>query len=352
MSQMTSFVLMLSISGLLHYCLASSASDALETDCNVRQPSSAAYSSVNTVSISLTFPLRTDTLTWEECTAYTTAPKSFLCSPAHSCNGTDKDDFLPPPMSMTFIELACSWHNRTFMAAVTNQVKTISPNRAVIMELDEKNDTTDPVDSNVIEPVRQQLISLTVHHCVTQTVTSKIYKIGNFPYLVRLVMQGCWGLIIRKKDLENMQQLRMVQFIAATIESMEPYTFTNLRNLRSLRLEDQLRYLLKQKGNPIDQLYLDRSKLIADEDVERITSLHCNCSLAWFRNFLRAKPFLTAEKRKGEDYIVGNFISDTVFVDGIYGSVLNVDCAKKVSIHNVDAGPQFSYNTSCYNIKC
>ncbi|XP_055344330.1 uncharacterized protein LOC129592344 [Paramacrobiotus metropolitanus] len=347
------YIFLLSISGALQNRLTSAASAKQESDCSAQQSADISHSSATTASHAPVFPFRTDTLTLDECQAYGAIPTSYLCNPAFSargCNRTDDDDSLLQPMSRTFIELSCSWHNRTFLAAMTNHLKTVSPNRAVIIELDEKNDTTDPVHSDVIEPVRQQLIALTIHHCVTHTVTSKINAVGSFPYLVRLVMKSCWGLIIKKKDLENMQQLRMVQFIAATIAEMEPYTFTNLKNLQSLRLEEELRYLLKQRADNNSKSI--RGNLIADSDVNRIARLHCNCSLAWFRNFLQAKPHLIAEKREGEVYVVGNFISDRVFAVGMFRSVLNVDCAKNVSIHNINAGPKFSYNTGCFDIQC
>ncbi|XP_055354268.1 uncharacterized protein LOC129599928 isoform X1 [Paramacrobiotus metropolitanus] len=324
-----------------------SAGYELETECN---PPAAS----NAPTPAATFSFRVDRLTTDECNAYVALIKpEGACNPPiiPQCNTTTNDEFLFQPTSKTYLDVGCSANDRAAMVQLTKNIPTLAANRATKIELQERNDTTDPVHTDVIEPIRNQLIHLSIRNCVTNSATAKVYDLGNLPFVLRFDMQSCWGLVVKKRDFERMPQVRMMRFLGSTIESMEPYTFTNLGYLRSLVIEEHIAYFMEQKTDGLKH-NLPAGNFIADADVERVRKLHCDCSFAWLRNFLKKNPSLIAEKVKGQAYILGNFLSAAVWIRDSYQSVLSVDCGKNFTQDNVRAGTQFSYNTACYKVRC
>ncbi|XP_055353493.1 uncharacterized protein LOC129599308 [Paramacrobiotus metropolitanus] len=322
----------------------------METDCNTRPgsfPKAAVFSQP-------TFPFRTDKLTWDECMAYSNVTDGSRCNPAglqQFCNRTVPDEFSLYPMSRTFLAVECGQSTRPLLASVTKKVSTVSPNRAITINLNERNDTLlDPVHPDVVEPVRQQLIELNIGYCATRTIMSKVYALGQLPYVVRLSIALCKNMIVKKKDFQNVQQLRVFYLFQSTIGAMEPYTFTDLVHLQNLALESGLYLRMKNRdedgGSPFFRM--------TDEESQDIRRLHCDCLFAWFRNFLQEKPYLLASRTRGEIFSIGNYMSDYVFANNADGtqSMFYVDCAKNLSINNINAGPLFSYNTQCIKKKC
>ncbi|XP_055347440.1 uncharacterized protein LOC129594694 [Paramacrobiotus metropolitanus] len=325
----------------------------LETDCN-----SGANIPQTITPEPVEYPFRTDLLTRDECMAYANLSQNGeICSPVigvRECEGPSDDEYLLKVLSRTYINVRCSWGNRTLLTTVTTNIHLISPTRAAIIDLKERNDSADPVHPEVINPIRNQLIELCVSDVRTTGVSAKIYDLGVMPYLLLLQIQSGSRLEIQKKHFSRMSQIRSITFSHCTIEMLEPYTFADLPLLHSLSLEDGAGYVLfRQHAYSTKRQF---PNLLSEDDLDMIQKLHCDCSYAWYRNFLKQKPHLISGKRKGEIAIVGNYM--TPFVDvGVLttAAVLKVDCAQNLTYSNVGrnlGGSQYSYNSSCYNLQC
>ncbi|XP_055349021.1 uncharacterized protein LOC129595912 isoform X2 [Paramacrobiotus metropolitanus] len=332
--------------------------DQLETDCN--QPSTTndkiAASTPPTES-----PYRTDNITQDECRSYAAMQRdtgnmwrSKTCSPdmPNDCKG---------PFGENSLLLTCrgSRLDQPEMIEVATNISRISPRRPVAIHFERvesmSGPTPDVLKSDVIEPFRNQVIEIKMRGCTgyTDRITGNVYEVGMLPNLYRFGIFHCMGLKLQKKDFSRMPQVKMIYIELSTIEDMEPYTFTDLKHLQLLVLEAAAYTGISQVetyqriGRP------DRAPL-QPRDVERIRKLHCDCKYAWFRNFLRKNPSLTASKEPGEVYAVGAYKSPWIFIqNALIPDVLSVDCARPLAIDNIrrSNGSQYSYNTPCYNLK-
>ncbi|XP_055347424.1 uncharacterized protein LOC129594678 [Paramacrobiotus metropolitanus] len=329
----------------------------LETDCNtvpnVTQP---------TALEPITFSFRNDLLTRGECLMYANLSQNGkICSPifgVHECEGSSDDQYLLKPLSRTYIDVRCSWENRTLLTNITKNIHLISPTRAVIIKLKERNDSLDPVHLEVINPIRNQLIQLHVSEVRTTLICAKIYDIGVLPNLIFLGIQSGLGLEIQKKHFSRMPQIRSIIFAHCTIAALEPYTFTDLPHLQSLSLEDGAASdlsLLDDHPDPATKRRL-YPYMFSEDGLESIRKLHCDCSYAWYRNFLKQKPSLIFGRGQGEIAMVGNYMTPFInMMDAFSAAVLKIDCAQNITYHNVQRnlrGSHYSYNTSCYDLQC
>ncbi|XP_055353491.1 uncharacterized protein LOC129599303 [Paramacrobiotus metropolitanus] len=316
----------------------------METDCNNRSMARTPPTENNFSQP--VFPFRSDTLTLEECMAYYTSPDSYECNPRGLpyCNKT-----VAYPMSRTFLEVNCPRNMRASLAGIMKLASMVIPNRAITARLNERPDLTDPLHPDVLNPVRNQLIELTIDRCATPSVTFKFPPLGRLPYVVRLSVGHCKGMIIGRNDFRNVTQLRVFHLYESTIDVIEPYTFTDLVQLQNLALEaglySMMQFREKSLGPPEFQL--------SDEDIQRVQRLHCDCAFAWFRNFLQEKPYLIADRDRGEMFAIGSYLSDHITVHGNeINSMFRVDCARNLSTNNVNASELFSYNTHCFGTNC
>ncbi|XP_055347422.1 uncharacterized protein LOC129594676 [Paramacrobiotus metropolitanus] len=336
-------------------CLMHDGHTDLETDCNTF-PNIAQTTAVEPIA----FPFRTDLLTREECLLYAELSQNgAICSPVfdvEECEKTSNDEFLLTPPSRSYIDVRCSWENRTILSNITKNIHLISPTRAAIIMLKERSDSFDPVHAEVIGPIRKQLVELRVPEIRTTIISAKIYDIGMLPNLILLGIGSGLRLEIQKKHFSRMPQIRSITFSGCTIAALEPYTFTDLPHLQSLSLEDGVGYNLYQIEKYDAAMRRVHSGMLSDEDLEMFRKLHCDCSYAWYRNFLKQKPDLISDKRKGEVAIVGNYMTPSVdMIFAFLAAVLRVDCAQNLTYTNVErtmGGSQYSYNTSCYNLQC
>ncbi|XP_055342633.1 uncharacterized protein LOC129591124 [Paramacrobiotus metropolitanus] len=140
----------------------------------------------------------------------------------------------------------------------------------------------------------------------------------------------------------------MITMTASTIAALEAYTFTDLPQLESLMLEYGLRQELKQlqDGDSSEEIM---PAILTQADFVVVRRLHCDCSFAWFRNFLKRKPHLTSAKRRGAVATIGSYKTSVILNYADMPSVLSVDCSRDLTFDNIQAGTQFSYNTSCNN---
>ncbi|XP_055347408.1 uncharacterized protein LOC129594667 [Paramacrobiotus metropolitanus] len=334
---------------LLPGCFTHDERPDLEIDCNPAPATTTAAPAEPTA-----FPFRTDLLTREECLAYAQLhTHRNMCSPVLSpqqCEPSKYDQYTITPPSRTYIDASCSWANRTALTEVMRSINIISPNRAAIVTFAEQNDTTCPIHSDVINPIRNQIIELYVLGCRTTRTTAKIYEAGIFPNLILYKLQSGLRLEIQKKHFTRMPQIRSIRLVYCTIAALEPYTFTDLPHLQSLELEGNVGYHLYRVHETPDRRIWD-PEIFSDEDFEMIRKLHCDCSYAWYRNFLREKPYLTFGKVKGEIGVIGNYA--TPFVDASFLSgALSVNCTQKLTYNNSNVGSEYSYNVPCFNLRC
>ncbi|XP_055348014.1 uncharacterized protein LOC129595127 [Paramacrobiotus metropolitanus] len=318
-----------------------------ETDCNAPDASTAEI--IKTAPPINSF--RTDTLAADECRTYA----KMLC-------GDGKHDYCimsyPPgsdmsPLTKTYFEMSC-WEGgtRTAIAVYARNVSLTSPNRAITLELAERNDTEDPVHHDAVDPIRQQIIQMQIRHCATATITAKIFGAGEVPNLVSLRVWQGRDLVVKRRDFSRMPNVRMIIFGLTTIQELEPYTFTDIAHLESLTLEMKIGYILYIMSKPEHDQFWEPGSL-QGKDLDKVKKIHCDCSFAWFRNFLKRKPHLIQEKREGEVAVIGNYLSESTNT-GIWKGSLSVDCSMAFNYNNTyyTKNRSYSYNTSCYNLVC
>ncbi|XP_055339326.1 uncharacterized protein LOC129588930 [Paramacrobiotus metropolitanus] len=356
--------------------------DDLESEC-----SEPAVIQTKRVPPTAAFPFRTDGLTRAEfCLRF--VPETS-CIPTmfgtvyefDNChNATDSEIRAHPwgsSIEKTYIDFDCIWKTRKHMTVITKALGGMSPTRALTIALyDHADDQRLAIHKDVIEPVRNQVIQLSTFYCTSPNITAKVYAMGPLPNLLHFQLGlDCQGLIIRKADFSGMPQVRVIQFISATtIAEMEPYTFTDLNNLQILTLEAQIVDVLYTSAVKDHGHALARGSL-PDYFFERARRLHCDCSFAWFRNFLKKKPYLTAARNAGNLLTVGSFklpesnirapgssanvtaltrrdLENVDLFQHQWPPVLSVNCALDFNWRNTQAGNKFSYNTACYNLDC
>ncbi|XP_055354267.1 uncharacterized protein LOC129599927 isoform X2 [Paramacrobiotus metropolitanus] len=345
--------------------------DDLETECAVPPPPPSTFSHSD-------FPFRTDTLTREEfCVRFmkdTDCNQEWEAPDFPNCLNASEAEFQRHPYASmakwTFVEFGCAEETRDRMKTRAETFRRISPRRAISIAFyadSEDREEFDPINFDVVDPVRNQVIQVAVMRCATVHTTEKTYKLGDLPQaLLYFLGLHCHNLVIKKAHFSRMPGLRQIQLMSATIGELEPYTFTDLPDLRSLILEDKIGNSLVARVQYAG--YFDTS-LLPDTAVENVRRLHCDCSFAWFRNFLKKKPYLIAAKKKGV-VTMGTYIkpSKDVLSPGAFRNistmtareattmdwnpVLSVDCAHEFNWRNTQAGDQFAYNTSCYNLNC
>ncbi|XP_055348733.1 uncharacterized protein LOC129595677 isoform X2 [Paramacrobiotus metropolitanus] len=200
-----------------------------------------------------TYLFRSDLLTTEECLAYAapTIDKGIcpIIMKEEDCYISDKNP-RQHQMLGTYLEIACVWENHTLAAKTTKRIRQISPHRAVMLSLFERDDTEDPITVDVLDPLRNQLVHLALFTCYSKNVTAKLYELGEFPNLFSFETVDCFNLTVRKNDFSRLPQLRAITLYFTTIASLEPGTFTDLPHLRILILEKDFMLALQEKGNP------------------------------------------------------------------------------------------------------
>ncbi|XP_055348723.1 uncharacterized protein LOC129595669 [Paramacrobiotus metropolitanus] len=335
----------------------------LEADCSVRNQS------VTSIPFSLqTVPsFRNDTLTMDECIAYhARQADALMCAIVWELEmcaliGDVRRQYTP--MLNTYIQPGCKFQERMAVETTTRAISLISPDRAVALALWDWNGPDDPVTSEVVEPVRQQIIALDVHQCYTyngtSNVTSKIHSLGLLPNLHSLEIVLCFNMTVKRDHFSRMPRVRMITFTMSTMVALEAGTFTDLPFLWSLVLEkdfvSQLQHPFpkpKEGASDNDVAFYRWKK--SEEDCERdyLQRLHCDCSFAWLRNLFRKKPYLIFEKNAGEVFAIGNYLSPVVSRQKDSADVLSVDCSQNLTVDNYFMGHEFSYNTVCSNRAC
>ncbi|XP_055344492.1 uncharacterized protein LOC129592472 [Paramacrobiotus metropolitanus] len=345
------------------FAFSSSLEVEWETDCHFApRPLDVQNRSLSTVD----FPFRADNITLEECLQYAamTGPRPHntpiwdKCSPlivdsAEECTST------PEMYQKTYLNVGkCYWKDRDTLREIHRNVSMISPTRAVVVSLSPGQYMGSNVHFDVVDPVRQQIVGLTIEAPCDHNpnVTAMVYEMGNLPHILRFDINKCAFVNIRQRDFSRMPQLRMIYFYKTAVGDMEPYTFTDIPHLQVLALEtgllDELDFI---RVNETDPQHYARFHVSYEEKEERIRQLHCSCSYAWFRNFLKEKPFLTASKREeGEVFRLGDFASPSVPPEFApdYREMLSVDCSKPLTYENAHNGTEFSVNTTCCNLTC
>ncbi|XP_055351828.1 uncharacterized protein LOC129598072 [Paramacrobiotus metropolitanus] len=296
------------------------------------------------------YPFRRDLFTAEECNLYFTLGSNgsmcLLIPGSRLCAITEKSPrrFV---MMNTYVEVPCLHPTRSQLVKTTQRVSQISPQRAVVLHLDEEPDKEDLVTVDVIEPIRNQTVHIGIIGCYSPNTTARVYEVGTIPNLHSFALYNCHNQAVRKSDFGRMPQIRQIVLTLCTINMLEPGTFTDLPHLRSLVLERQLILALFSAKNPsganssVNANYLDY-----------LYNLHCDCSFAWLRRFLNQMPDLIEAKDAGEVFIVGNYVSTAVKRNGNDTEVFSVDCSKKITLENIWAGNEFSYNASCSDVIC
>ncbi|XP_055335043.1 uncharacterized protein LOC129586070 [Paramacrobiotus metropolitanus] len=215
----------------------------LEAECS---PPTASALSPDSLLSSDNFTFRTDLLTQEECHAYvalknsTTSlyyPKKKIHSQYIDINIYCPDDGRPGPIpdAPTFIRAWCSYYNRSDTARLTRHIRRISPGRAVLLLFNEGADADDSLHPDVIGPVRDQLLELSITPCVTPHVTAKIHAVGPLPHLVTLELELGRNLVIKKQHFTGMPQVRQITCYNCTIARLHDCTNARLLHWKRTR---------------------------------------------------------------------------------------------------------------------
>ncbi|XP_055355131.1 uncharacterized protein LOC129600574 [Paramacrobiotus metropolitanus] len=286
-------------------------------------------------------------LTVKECILYfNLAANGSMCQLIPGSNLCTVNDKTPRGRVMlnTYVEIACIYKPRALVIKTTKRVSQISPQRAVVLDLLEIPGKEDLITVAVVEPIRNQTVGLTVTGCYAPNTTSRIHNLGTIPALHSIGLHGCRDLAIQKSDFDRVPQLRQVVFDLSTTDTLEPGTFTDLPHLRNLVLEKKLILALISAKNPNRT-----SNFSNDRYIDYVYTLHCDCSFAWLRRFFKQNRYLIEGKEPGEVFRIGSYFSEAVRKTGNGTDVFSVDCSKKVTLENIWAGNEFSYNTSCSN---
>ncbi|XP_055350872.1 uncharacterized protein LOC129597300 isoform X2 [Paramacrobiotus metropolitanus] len=243
----------------------------------------------------------------------------------------------------TYVEIPCLHEPRSLVAKTTQKVSEISPQRAVALYLTEVPDKEDLLTVDVVGPIRNQTVHIGMSGCYSPNTTARVYELGTIPNLHSFSFYLCDDLAIRKFDFSGMPQLRQMVFTLSTIATLEPGTFADLPNLRSLILERKWIKELFSAKNPSSTN--DYSASV--NDLDYLYNLHCDCSFAWLRRFLKKKPYLIDAKDPGEVFKIGNYFSEAITRTGNGTDVFSVDCSRNVTLENISTGSEFSYNASC-----
>ncbi|XP_055354399.1 uncharacterized protein LOC129600036 isoform X3 [Paramacrobiotus metropolitanus] len=300
------------------------------------------------------FPFRTDFLTEEECLVYGNhLQRNNPFWATRRCHDSSFN-----PRFFTYIPVKLSGSSDA--VAATQKIRATSPTRAVTVTIDigligADHSAEEALHTDVFEPIRQQVVQLFRKACNTPDAIHKIYNVGLLPSLIRLELKFCYNMTIKKRDFAHMPQLRIFEAIDSSIAEIEAHTFTDLVNLRSLMLERDISYHLSaytDKTGPMSFYTIHN-----DADVERVRRLHCDCSYAWLRNFLKRKPYLLKGRSEGEVAIIGNFLTSGFGVAGEFRHYLNVDCSRPLTFANLPKVPvgtdaPFAYNTQCFDLSC
>ncbi|XP_055348027.1 uncharacterized protein LOC129595136 [Paramacrobiotus metropolitanus] len=224
---------------LIHQC-SGFAEQAIkfETDCNAPTVSTAEVQTAPPIN-----SFRTDTLTADECRIY--AEMSCGDGKHDYCLMHYAPDSGLNPLRNTYFEMNC-WEGgtRNAIAQYARNVSVTSPNRAIKLEVAERNDPEDPVHHDAIDPIRTQIIDLKVQRCATAHITAKIFDAGDMPNLVTLQLSQGRDLVVTRRDFSRLPNVRMIIFGDTTFHELEPYTFTDIAHLESLMLEDMIAYTL------------------------------------------------------------------------------------------------------------
>ncbi|XP_055347980.1 uncharacterized protein LOC129595090 [Paramacrobiotus metropolitanus] len=317
----------------------------LETECG--NPSAAILQISGPPLTSDLYPFRTDVLSKEECNSYA----KIACGDGKYDYCRTDLDWETSKIFKSYYTIGCgAGGDRPSITTYTKNVSQISPNRAVVVELQERNDAMDPIDSDTFEAIRNQVIDLRIRKSVTPQITFKIRNIGNLPNLVNLDIAQGLGLVVKKDDFSNMPTVRMISFSGSTIADLDPYTFTDLPDLLNLALERHVVIgLAALEGQQLSTIQVPK---LTKTDLEHIKKLHCDCSSSWLRNHLKRKPYLTDAKKKGEVATVGNYFLPAENWSA-WPDNLRVDCSKEIGSKNVAVyDTEFSYQTSCYDLIC
>ncbi|XP_055348008.1 uncharacterized protein LOC129595119 [Paramacrobiotus metropolitanus] len=220
-----------------------------ETECNAPSVSNAEVKTAPPIN-----SFRTDTLTADECRTYAEMPcgdgKHDYCL-MHYAPGSNKD-----PLTKTYVEMSC-WDGgtRTAIAQYATNVSITSPNRAITLQLAERNDTEDPVHHDVIDPIRKQIIELQIRRCATVTTTAKIFGVGELANLVSFLLWNGRDLVVKRQNFSRLPNVRIITFALTTIQELEPYTFTDIAHLQSLTLEGMIINILEESSKPEHRQY-------------------------------------------------------------------------------------------------
>ncbi|XP_055344714.1 uncharacterized protein LOC129592653 [Paramacrobiotus metropolitanus] len=272
----------------------------------------------------------------------------------------------------SYVDLQChTTARRDAVAYIAKNISVISPLRALTVQLADREyepyDPSDltPVHQDVFEPIRNQVIQIDIIRCYAPNITALVFEVGILPNLVALSFQEGRNLVIHKGDFFRMPNIRMIYFTASSIQEVEPYTFTDLANLQSLTLERDVDLFIEGYNHCAP---LMSWKCMNEQDMANIKKLHCDCSYAWYRNFLKKKPYLTKKRESGEVLTFGDYKTPSKFwfplKEGVH--VLNVDCAGNLThvdpeifqawtsdnYYTGNENTPYSYNVSCYDLPC
>ncbi|XP_055344752.1 uncharacterized protein LOC129592684 [Paramacrobiotus metropolitanus] len=232
------------------------------------------------------------------------------------------------------------YHNATDQEVLdtATSISRANPNRAVRVFYSEVFDSF-KLSPETVDPIKKQVIELYLMNCKDQSTT---YRIGALPLsnLLYLQISSCKdGLVVKKSDFAPFTHLRSLDFFLTSIASIEPDTFKNLPELRSLALENRLGANALRGSNASD----------SDLNVAAVRKIHCDCDYAWLRNWLDAHPYLLSDRDEGELYVIGNRLSNRVFRSTAFYAV---DCASPTLFIEQGefkdrTGLRFSVNAHC-----
>ncbi|XP_055338416.1 uncharacterized protein LOC129588273 [Paramacrobiotus metropolitanus] len=148
------------------------------------------------------------------------------------------------PGTVSTLECYSNVTARDFLDSASS-IAISNPSRAV--RLFAPGDDSLKLTQQLVDPIRTQLIELYFWTCRGSSASSTVGAL-RLPNLLYLQFHGCNKLVIKRDDFRHFKNLRNLDFYLTSIESIEPETFKDLPQLRSLQLENMYESLLLGLG--------------------------------------------------------------------------------------------------------
>ncbi|XP_055335035.1 uncharacterized protein LOC129586064 [Paramacrobiotus metropolitanus] len=228
------------------------------------------------------------------------------------------------------IELTCGGGTTSDDWQTAAMTVAYSPLRAVWLNLEDTLQRHDM--SGAFWHIRRLILGTQLYLCKNAHCTSVLRGLG-FVNLMILRVSYSSGLIIKKTDFCKLNKLQSLIFRMATVQNLEPGTFSNLLHLKVLSMESDILIAAEINKN-----------LSVIHRLEYLHNLHCSCDFAEFRQWMKNNKALLWELGPEELSYVDGILSFAPFARStLYNPV---DCRENLTanLHTAINFDQLEYS--------